>query len=204
MLFLNRENEGQENIIFSADHTSFASKIAAFPGRFAIGPAGNGYPNIGYNFTTTNAGGFEYIAADTAWMTGYGSASSLKHYYAATGTAGGAISWTTLSTLTNTGNLTIAGTFTEQSALRFKENVQDLEYNNIISQLKPKIYNKIGQEEQEVGLIAEDVEALDKTLVTYQEDGTVEGIKYTRLVPHLIAHIQKLEERLARIEHGNT
>ena len=106
--------------------------------------------------------------------------------------------------ITTAGNMTIAGTFTESSALRYKENVQDLEYNNIISQLKPKIYNKIGQEEQEVGLIAEDVEALDKTLVTYQEDGTLEGIKYTRLVPHLIAHIQKLEERLARIEHGLT
>jgi len=106
--------------------------------------------------------------------------------------------------LDNTGNLSISGTLTESSALRYKENVHDLEYNNLISQLKPKIYNKIGEEKQEVGLIAEDVEVLDKTLVTYNDDGQVEGIQYTRLVPHLIAHIQKLEERIARMENGES
>ena len=119
----------------------------------------------------------------------------------ATVTVGSSVTLTERFRVNTGGNLTISGTLTESSALRYKENVQDLEYNDIISQLKPKIYNKIGQEEREVGLIAEDVAALDDTLVTYR-DGEIEGIQYTRLVPHLIAHIQKLEERLERVENG--
>ena len=50
------------------------------------------------------------------------------------------------------------------------------------------------------GVIAEDVEAIDPRLVTYDADGEVEGVAYDRFGPALIPLVRRQRDRIARLE----
>lgn len=106
----------------------------------------------------------------------------------------------------------------DSSTLRVKNNVADYEApTDIIDQLRPVQYNRKGSETLEVGLIAEDLDAIGlNEFVAYgkwgpideegQRVGEVEkdlspvGIKYDRMVALLIGEIQSLRKRVAALE----
>jgi hypothetical protein len=114
----------------------------------------------------------------------------------------GAIDGDKLFELTNGGNLTISGTFTEQSSKRFKENIKPLEPSlGKVEQLNPVTYNKIGVVEEEIGLIAEEVAELFPEVVTYNEEGQPQGIQYQRLSVILLKAVQELTERVNKLEN---
>ena len=114
----------------------------------------------------------------------------------------GAIDGDRLLELTNAGNLTIRGTFTESSSIRFKENIKPLEPAlSKVEQLNPVTYNKIGVEEEEIGLIAEEVAELFPEVVTYNEEGQPQGIQYQRLSVILLKAVQELTERVNKLEN---
>ena len=114
----------------------------------------------------------------------------------------GAIDGDRLLELTNAGNLIIRGTFTEQSSIRFKENIKPLEPAlGKVEQLKPVTYNKIGVVEEEIGLIAEEVAELFPEVVTYNEEGLVSGVQYQRLSVILLKAVQELTERVNKLEN---
>ena len=50
------------------------------------------------------------------------------------------------------------------------------------------------------GVIAEDVEAIDPRLVTYDADGRVEGVAYDRFGPALIPLVRRQRDRIASLE----
>ena len=87
------DNSASATLALDADHTAFAGRQAAFPGRFVIGPPGNSYPDIGYNFRNTTGSSQTYIAGDTAWKISVGAGNEINFYDAAVGTAGNTISW---------------------------------------------------------------------------------------------------------------
>ncbi len=95
------------NIVASFDHTSFVSRQVGLPGRFMVGPLGNGYPEIGYNFTTTNST-YSKIGNDTAWSINFGSGSRMSFKYAASGT--GEFSFTEHMAITAAGKVGIGTT----------------------------------------------------------------------------------------------
>ena len=121
----------------------------------------------------------------------------------------GAIDGDRLLELTNAGNLTISGTFTEQSSIRFKENIQPLEPALAkVEQLNPVTYTKITSQEEEIGLIAEEVAELFPEVVTYNEAGQPQGIQYQRLSVILLKAVQEqnaviaaLTERVNKLEN---
>jgi hypothetical protein len=114
----------------------------------------------------------------------------------------GAIDGDRLLELTNAGNLIIRGTFTEQSSIRFKENIQPLEPALAkIEQLNPVTYTKITSQEEEIGLIAEEVAELFPEVVTYNENGQPQGIQYQRLSVILLKAVQELTERVNKLEN---
>jgi hypothetical protein len=101
-----------------------------------------------------------------------------------------------------TGNVTVEGTFTESSSIRFKENIVDLESSTEkVEQLRPVRYNKIGVEEEEIGLIAEEVAEIYPEVVTYNEEGEPTGVNYTRLSVILLKSVQELAERINKLEN---
>jgi hypothetical protein len=100
------------------------------------------------------------------------------------------------------GNVTVEGTFTESSSIRFKENITPLDPAlDKVNQLEAVSYNKIGADDREIGLIAEDVAELFPEVVTYNEDGQPQGIQYQRLSVILLKAVQELTERVNKLEN---
>jgi hypothetical protein len=100
------------------------------------------------------------------------------------------------------GDVTINGTLTETSSIRFKENIKLLEPAlGKVEQLNPVSYNKVGSEQEEIGLIAEEVAELFPEVVTYNEDGQPSGIQYQRLSVILLKAVQELTERVNKLEN---
>ena len=75
------------------------------------------------------------------------------------------------------------------------------EETSIIYKLRPvKFYYKNDPQYQEVGFIADEVFELEPRVVYKDKDGEIEGMNYDRLVPHLVAEIQTLNQRLLKLE----
>ena len=115
--------------------------------------------------------------------------------------------------VTNLGNVQGVGAYTNLSDISTKENIKDLSdvanSLDIVMGLKPKRFNRIAElgGEQEDGFIAQDVEQVFPEAVTVVDDGTrsesgqvLKGVQETRMIPHLVSAIQKLEKRLADLE----
>ena len=99
-------------------------------------------------------------------------------------------------------NLTIGGTFTEQSSIRYKENVKSIpSVLQKVEQLDAVSYNKIGGNQEEIGLIAEDVAELFPEVVKYDNEGRPDGVNYSRLSVILLKAVQELTERVNKLEN---
>jgi hypothetical protein len=99
-------------------------------------------------------------------------------------------------------NLTIGGTFTEQSSIRYKENVKSIpSVSQKVEQLDAVSYNKIGSNQEEIGLIAEDVAELFPEVVKYDNEGRPDGVNYSRLSVILLKAVQELTERVNKLEN---
>jgi hypothetical protein len=99
-------------------------------------------------------------------------------------------------------NLTIGGTFTEQSSIRYKKDIIGIEStSDRVELLKPVRYKKIENEVEEIGLIAEDVAELFPEVVKYDNEGKPDGINYSRLSVILLKAVQELTERVNKLEN---
>jgi predicted heme/steroid binding protein len=102
------------------------------------------------------------------------------------------------------GNLTVGGTITEQSSLRFKENVAPIEEAlSKVNKLNAVSYNKIGSKENEIGLIAEDVFNVYPEFVLCDESGKPLGIHYSRLTAVLIESVKELKKEINQLKNKN-
>jgi len=84
------------------------------------------------------------------------------------------------------------------SSLRYKDNVQPLSQGlSLIQRLRPVTFTWKESGRQGLGLIAEEVAALEPLLAEYK-DGRVEGVKYERLNIILINAIKQQQEQIER------
>lgn len=99
------------------------------------------------------------------------------------------------------GNLVARGTITEQSSLRYKENITNLEsITDKVDRLRPVRYNKIGNTTNEIGLIAEEVAEIFPEFVNYNVDGQAESLNYTRLTVVLLQTVKELSDKINKLE----
>ena len=113
----------------------------------------------------------------------------------------GAIDGDRLLELTNGGSLTIRGTFTEQSSIRYKENVKSIpSVSQKVEKLDAVSYNKIGSNQEEIGLIAEDVAELFPEVVKYDNEGRPDGVNYSRLSVILLKAVQELSQEVNELK----
>ena len=61
-------------------------------------------------------------------------------------------------------------------------------------------YNRIGQEETEIGLIAEEVAEIFPEVVSYDEHNGPDGINYSRLSAILIKAVQELSAEIKKLK----
>ena len=90
---------------------------------------------------------------------------------------------------------------TISSDKRLKNNIKILNYNNELLKLKPVTFNWNDQNRigENVGFIAQEVEEIFPNLVKDNPDN-YKTVNYTGLIPYLISHIQKLEDRINELE----
>ena len=87
---------------------------------------------------------------------------------------------------------------TETSAERYKKNIQTLEVNPILN-LRPVTFDWKETGEKDYGLIAEEVNEHLPELVKKNEEGVVEGIKYTKLTSLLIKTVQDQAQQIKQL-----
>lgn len=97
------------------------------------------------------------------------------------------------------------------SSARYKRDIDDLELGlAAVLRLRAVGYRWKDSGQADVGFVAEEIAALDERLVTRNERGQVEGVKYDRLTAVLANAVQELAardslaaERLGRVEADN-
>jgi hypothetical protein len=100
------------------------------------------------------------------------------------------------------GNLSVSGTITENSSIRYKKDIVDIESTSSkVQLLRPVKYKKIRDESEEIGLIAEDVAELFPEVVKYDDEGRPDGVNYSRLSVILLKAVQELTERVNKLEN---
>jgi hypothetical protein len=105
-----------------------------------------------------------------------------------------------VATLSEGGSLTIAGSLTESSSIKLKENVETSEGNlEKVVNLRPVTYNKIGSQTTELGLIAEEVAEVYPEFVQYDENGEPIGVHYSRLTAALIGAVKELTNQVQEL-----
>ena len=84
------------------------------------------------------------------------------------------------------------------SSKRFKNNIRKSAFGlDLLLQLTPVEYNRIESGKGDFGLIAEEVADIEPLLATYEEDGTVLGVKYDRIG---VVAVNAIKEQQAQIK----
>jgi hypothetical protein len=90
------------------------------------------------------------------------------------------------------GNLTIS-----TSSIRYKDDIRALKIDPMdVLNLEPVRFNYKGSDNEDFGLIAEDVEKKVKDLVAYDAEGRPDGIKYSKLSIFLLEVVKQQQKDL--------
>jgi hypothetical protein len=159
----------------------------------------------GYYANAYYSGGWKYSTAAAA--SGYLQNGGIHQWYtAASGSANAAISFTQTMQLDASGSAyNVTGTWGTFSDIKIKENIAEATPKlNDVLKIRVVNYNRIGNDQKEIGVIAQELEQIFPALVE-EIDGLVEGektkaVKYSIFVPILIKAVQELSARVAALE----
>ncbi len=102
--------------------------------------------------------------------------------------------------LTCTNNLS-AGTITETSARRFKENITSIDNAlETVQKLDGVTYDWIASNEPDIGFIAEDVLDVLPELVSFNEEGLVQGMNYSKITALLVNAIKEQQVQIKALQ----
>ncbi len=87
------------------------------------------------------------------------------------------------------------------SSERYKEDIEDLDIGlETIEQLRPVAFNWKNTKTHDLGLIAEEVYEINTDLVTYNDDGGIEGVKYRQLTAVLVNAVNEQQEQISSLK----
>jgi hypothetical protein len=116
---------------------------------------------------------------------------------AGNGTADAAITFTNAISISNAGNTTFSGTITENSSIRYKENVETIKYGlDKVLQMRGVTYDKKDNGVKEMGVIAEEIYEVLPELVLKNEEGEIDSVSYGRITAVLIEAIKDLKKEI--------
>jgi hypothetical protein len=104
-----------------------------------------------------------------------------------------------------TGQLATSSGACGASSIRFKENIEDLNYGlDAVMALHPVSFDYkaeyVRNEGRQIGFIAEEVEQIMPELVNYGSDGEVQGLDYPKFTSVLAKAIQELSGKVVTLE----
>ena len=98
-------------------------------------------------------------------------------------------------------NLTVAGTITESSSIRYKENIETIKYGlDKVLQMRGVTYDKKDNGVKEVGVIAEEVYNVLPEVVLKNEEGEIDSVSYGRIVGVLIEAIKEQQKQIEELK----
>ena len=105
---------------------------------------------------------------------------------------------TTLNTTWNADNMTVVGDVTSNSDARLKENVITVDSAlEKVSQMRGVYFNKIGEENRSVGVIAQEMEeVLPEVVLTATDEEGIKSVAYGNIVGVLIEAIKELKGQI--------
>ncbi|QQS41639.1 MAG: tail fiber domain-containing protein [Acidobacteriota bacterium] len=87
------------------------------------------------------------------------------------------------------------------SSIRYKENIRVFDHGlDLVSRLKPVTFDWKAGGRRDIGFVAEDVASVDPLLVTFNEDGQIEGVKYDRISVVLINAVKEQQTEIERLK----
>ena len=172
-------------------------------GSYAL-PLGGGAMTGNITFTNTSSLGTQDVGG-TAWFRPRDGSNNLhirtssggiyldtdvNHYFR--NTAG-----TARLTLDTSGNATLAGVFTENSSIRYKENVETIKYGlDKILKMRGVTYTRKDNGNIEAGVIAEEMNEVTSLVVLKNKDGEVDSVSYGRINAYLIEAVKELKQEI--------
>jgi hypothetical protein len=100
-------------------------------------------------------------------------------------------------TIDTSGNATLAGVFTENSSLRYKENVETIKYGlDKILKMRGVTYTRKDNGNIEAGVIAEEMNEVTSLVVLKNKDGEVDSVSYGRINAYLIEAVKELKQEI--------
>ena len=103
--------------------------------------------------------------------------------------------------LTASGDVTAGGDLISLSDARVKENVQDLSGSlDKVTQMRGVSYNKVGETDEKIGFIAQELEDILPQVITENEDG-YKHVAYGNIVPMLVEAIKELNAKIEKLEN---
>ena len=89
------------------------------------------------------------------------------------------------------------------SSLRYKENVVDMEDTSWLYSLRPVNFNykETSVSDVQYGFIAEEVESVNSKFVSYDQNGQVETVQYSKLISVLVKEVQRLSAEVEALKY---
>ncbi len=85
------------------------------------------------------------------------------------------------------------------SSIRYKKNIRQLEPSSVLD-LNPVRFQWKSTNEEDVGLIAEEVEKVVPDLVFYNNEGTPQGVKYDKIAVYLLNVIKEQQKQIQELQ----
>ena len=179
--------------------------------NLSMGVGGSSVDNIGvYGESTNNTGVYGYSDQGTAVygfsMTGWAGSFDGKSNFGGPVYLGDLVKVFVLGSAGSTSLCRNASNeiATCSSSLRYKTNINRFGFGlSLINQLKPITFDWKDGGMHDLGLGAEDVAKVDPLLVTYNEKGEVEGVKYDRIGVVLINAVKEQQTQIEELKKQN-
>ena len=98
-------------------------------------------------------------------------------------------------------NATISGTITENSSIRYKDNIETVKYGlDKVLQMRGVTYTKKDTGLKELGLIAEEINEILPEVVLKNEEGEPDSVSYGRITAVLIEAIKDLKKEIEELK----
>ena len=103
--------------------------------------------------------------------------------------------------ISSAGNTTFTGTITENSSIRYKENVETIKYGlDKVLQMRGVTYNKKDNGVKEMGVIAEEIYDVLPEVILKTEEGEIDSVSYGRITAVLIEAIKDLKKEIEELK----
>jgi hypothetical protein len=199
------QQDGGTILFKNTDTTGTANAALTWSERMRITSGGELYWNLtGASGGSLNGGGVIFRNNSGKYVqisTGVTIDTGLIYFYK----SDGAGSVTNTGSISTSGNLTLYNT---TSDYRLKEDLQDYNALNIISQLKTYDFKWKQSNVRDYGMIAHELQEILPTYVygqkdAIQQDGEIQlqQVDYSKIVPILVKSIQELEARIKQLEN---